>query len=62
MKMHALSVVLCLLPVAAIAVLLVIGVHVQTALVVGVLLLCPVLHVVMMRHGSGKGLPHREEA
>ncbi len=57
MSKHALIMVLCcLIPLALLAVLWAVGVS-GSYLILGVILLCPLLHIVMMR-GTHKGSSH----
>lgn len=59
MKNHSLIMILCcLIPVAALVVLLLLGVKWSSALLVGVVLVCPLLHLYSM-WGIGSGHGHR---
>lgn len=52
----------CLIPIVALGAILVLGVSANSALVLGMLLLCPLLHVLMMRGMMGGHGQHADHA
>lgn len=59
-RKHALLMILgCLFPIVALAAIFLFQVQVNTIILVAILLLCPILHLLMMRDHAGHTPHHR---